>query len=60
MEAKLHVALYFQKFENHIFKFQKVLNFFVDVANNGKYKHAKSQCEILSNLGYTKMKNAWI
>jgi hypothetical protein len=34
--------------------------FFLDVANDGSYKHAKFQCEILSTLDYTKIINVWI
>jgi hypothetical protein len=54
MEGELHVALYFQNFGNHIFKFQKFLKKIPDVPNDGIYKHVKSQGEILCSLGYTK------
>jgi hypothetical protein len=60
MEAELHVSLYFQKIENRIFMFQNKSEKILDVSNDGIYKHAKYQCEILSTLGYTKMTNVWI
>jgi hypothetical protein len=40
--------------------FLKTLKKNLDVANDGLYKHAKSQCKILNTLGYTKMTNVWI
>jgi hypothetical protein len=51
-----------------IFKKLKIIiltfNFFekkiLDVANDGIYKHVKSQCEIISTLGYTKITTVWI
>jgi hypothetical protein len=60
IEAELHVPFYFQKIRNHIFKFQKILKKIIDVANDIIYKHAKSQCEFLNTLGYTKIRNMWI
>jgi hypothetical protein len=39
-----------------IFWVSKISEFFLDVANDEVYKCAKSQCETLCVLGYTKMK----
>jgi hypothetical protein len=55
MEAKQHVALYFQKIENHTFKFQKNLKKILDIDNDEIYKRAKCQCEILCIVDNTKM-----
>jgi hypothetical protein len=58
MKVELHVAFYFQNFENHSFSFNKTEKM-LDVANDEINKHATSQSEILSILGYTKMINVW-
>jgi hypothetical protein len=54
MQAQLHVALYLNFFK-HIFKFLKICKKILDVANDEIYGRAKSQCEILYILGYTKI-----
>jgi hypothetical protein len=54
-EAGLHVALYFQKFENPTFKFKKIWKKILDVDNDELYKHAKSQCKIVFIVDYIKI-----
>jgi hypothetical protein len=51
------LTFYFKNSENIFLSFKKFRIFFLDIANDGIYEHAKSQCEILSTLGYTKMTN---
>jgi hypothetical protein len=59
MKAELHVAFNFQKTKSYILKFQKQSEKILDVSNDVFYTHAKSKCEILCILSYTKMKNVW-
>jgi hypothetical protein len=40
MEAELHIALYFRKFEDHTLKFKKVMIYFLDVDSDVFYKLA--------------------
>jgi hypothetical protein len=57
MEANLHVSFYFQTFKNHILKFTRKLENFLEVANNVCYKRVKYQQNLIYILGYTKMTN---
>jgi hypothetical protein len=55
MVSDLHVAHYLKKIQNSYIKDSTKIETILDVGNDVYYKRAKSQYELLSILGYTKI-----